>query len=490
MSTPSTSSSAPAGGTNAAHGTHGRTTGHGQRKGGGHDAADQFANLLSMLSASDDNLSGLTIDTLDTGPMADPLDPASLAGSDDANLAAMMQWAELPALGSGKARADTAGAAHSALSLPAGGTPPDAASGRPALGQASDPLLQGMQRLDKPEHLDPAGLARIATTNDATQTAAADLSGADRSPPVEPSSSVPTPTASGAATATSPSVEATPVRAASTRTTAGVRGANPAASAPTGTQALQQSHHQSAQAERVQLRLDATDPTALRSTLSLDKRFADGGDERPAGPIGPNGANGVTVPLAPAAAASVAGAELAGQTGGDTSGQPDGSRDLQSQDTGSDTLTGDAADDMARAEERLDSFATPNLHKASLRVGESDGDAIDIRLSMNGQALDLGFRTDDPETRAALARHAQGNLSDLLQRNGIQLGDVSVGAQNGQDSASGHPSGNGASTASNGQGALGSAARAGRGTDSSADPAPRTSSPARTNDGSGLDLFI
>ena len=52
MSTPSTSSSAPAGGTNAAHGTHGRTTGHGQRKGGGHDAADQFANLLSMLRAA------------------------------------------------------------------------------------------------------------------------------------------------------------------------------------------------------------------------------------------------------------------------------------------------------------------------------------------------------------------------------------------------------------------------------------------------------
>ncbi|MBS3998574.1 MAG: flagellar hook-length control protein FliK, partial [Hydrogenophaga sp.] len=56
-------------------------------------------------------------------------------------------------------------------------------------------------------------------------------------------------------------------------------------------------------------------------------------------------------------------------------------------------------------------------------------EAIDIRLSLAGQAVQVDFLTDSAEVRTSLQQHAGEALAHLLQRSGMQLGGVSVGAQ-------------------------------------------------------------
>jgi flagellar hook-length control protein FliK len=74
-------------------------------------------------------------------------------------------------------------------------------------------------------------------------------------------------------------------------------------------------------------------------------------------------------------------------------------------------------------------WSTQHLRHASLRVGEGTQDAIDIQLSMDGKELNVDFRTDSAEARATLSQQADQSLGNLLERSGIQLGGVSVGAQ-------------------------------------------------------------
>lgn len=42
--------------------------------------------------------------------------------------------------------------------------------------------------------------------------------------------------------------------------------------------------------------------------------------------------------------------------------------------------------------------------------------------------MSVNFRTDNADVRAGLNHHAGASLSDLMQRSGLQLSDVSVGA--------------------------------------------------------------
>jgi flagellar hook-length control protein FliK len=74
-------------------------------------------------------------------------------------------------------------------------------------------------------------------------------------------------------------------------------------------------------------------------------------------------------------------------------------------------------------------WSTQHLRHASLRVGEGTREAIDIQLSMDGKELNVDFRTDSAEARATLIQQADQSLGSLLERSGIQLGGVSVGAQ-------------------------------------------------------------
>jgi hypothetical protein len=137
-------------------------------------------------------------------------------------------------------------------------------------------------------------------------------------------------------------------------------------------------------------------------------------------------------------------------------------------------------------EEGMGAWSASGLRQASLRVGEAGEDAIDIRLSMNGQELDVTFRTDSADTRAELRQNAGDSLSDMLQRSGIRLGDVSVGAQTGQQPGGGQqaqtPPRNAASTAGTDE------VGATHGTESG--PAPTGSLRPRSDGSRPLDLFV
>lgn len=88
------------------------------------------------------------------------------------------------------------------------------------------------------------------------------------------------------------------------------------------------------------------------------------------------------------------------------------------------------ADAQAGDEPTVTHWGTQHLRHASLRVdGEGGEQAIDIQLSMKGQEVQVAFNTDNAEARASLREHAGESLGDLLNKSGIQLGGVSVGAQ-------------------------------------------------------------
>ena len=70
------------------------------------------------------------------------------------------------------------------------------------------------------------------------------------------------------------------------------------------------------------------------------------------------------------------------------------------------------------------------VRQATLRVGHGWQQALDVKLSMkNGQA-EIEFLTDHEAARSAIAQGGAEVLRELLAQSGIDLGQVSVGAQN------------------------------------------------------------
>ena len=133
----------------------------------------------------------------------------------------------------------------------------------------------------------------------------------------------------------------------------------------------------------------------------------------------------------------------------------------------------------------LGAWNPQNLRQASLRVGEGSEEAIDIRLSLAGEELNVDFRSDNAETRASLQQSAGAQLSDLLQRSGIQLGGVSVGAQQQGQGQPGQPGEPGSQAGTRGARApAASDAGAAASVQAPAQPRPRS-------DGSQpLDMFV
>lgn len=439
----------------------GRNGAQGARKPGGQDTgADLFANLLSLLSATNDTLP--VADGLPAELVQDAAEPTA-DGSGEAQLEAMMAWAALPT--SGAAASGTPGAVASGADPASRGLPGTAPEAGPAA-QAATPegapadTLQGLQVLDQPEALDEQTLAQL---------------------PAQTATDPQTDLGTGAAAAGNGAPPAAPTPAAAARP-----GAWRSTAQMAGTSALQQWHHTQAQAqptpaaERAAVRIDAGPALPLRSTIALDQRFAQATSDEVS----------VDTPLAAAplqgAVPMAGGADHTGQpgTGGEAGTEGDDTSDTR------DGLRSDARDETydealaqadAEAEERLDSFASPHLRQASLRIGEDGDNAIDVRLSLTGQELDLSFRTDSAEARAELRQSAEGTLADLLQRGGIQLGDVSVSDQRGQQGQQGPaaPSGRPA-----GPSARADTAAAPAGSAVPATPRPRS-------DGSRpLDLFV
>jgi hypothetical protein len=184
----------------------------------------------------------------------------------------------------------------------------------------------------------------------------------------------------------------------------------------------------------------------MRSTVLLDERFAqasaDSESASPSALVGTSGAGARSEALPAPTGAGGAGADTGQDTPSDLS---------QGFSTASDNP--DASEAAAQAAAEADdsaSWGVQHLRHASVRLGEPGEQAIDIQLSMAGQEVRVEFRTDDAQTRASLAQDGGAALGELLQRSGIDLGGVSVGAQaqqHGQDQPARTPQGQNAQAA-------------------------------------------
>jgi flagellar hook-length control protein FliK len=222
----------------------------------------------------------------------------------------------------------------------------------------------------------------------------------------------------------------------------------------------------------------------LRSTVALDNRFTE----------------------SVAAGTSLSGPSIAGGNAqgfqGDSSapGHRDASFAMAHTEGSDHTSTEEAflLETPTAPEDELDpnEFLNPGqLRHANVRVGDGTDEAIDIRLSMEGDTVSVNFRTDNADVRAGLNQHAGASLSDLMQRSGLQLSDVSVGAQSqqgsGQSGQSGQPSQSGSS-----HGQAGTKRISGRGNGSEIDAstasrngAGRAPQARRADGGPALDVF-
>lgn len=180
-----------------------------------------------------------------------------------------------------------------------------------------------------------------------------------------------------------------------------------------------------------------------RPTVALDERFAGtpapswsavarrelavDDDIRPGEPVGsrhggPHAASGegaLTIGAAGGAGSTGTDAGLGGDSG---QGGPAGGQEARRDDAGQPLSS--TAD-----ETEVTHWGAGHVRHASLRVGGDGQDAIDIRLQVQGQEVQIGFATDDAHTRELLREQAPQVLGELLQRSGVELGGVSVGAQ-------------------------------------------------------------
>ena len=372
-------------------------SGHGPEAG-----TDLFAAMLSLLSATTDIPpdTALTADAA-PGEAGDPLLTATDAPTDP--LAGLLGWpgAPLP-MTPGAGALSSSASATSAASNGVPLTPPGAAPvAAEALGTPKAGVdLQGMQRLEQPAAPDEQTLAALARSEG------------------DPRGTTPPTTAPS-----EPASSARPTAWRSTVTSA-------------TTSSVQQQHATQSLghslSERLQVRLETGNPVALRSTVTLDERF---------NPASTGDSPALSAGLAAHSQGSAAGA------GGFAGEQPGGGGDAGPDHSNALSADSEAADDSTRfdealtdqdADEGLGAWSSPTLRQASLRVGDGSEEAIDIQLSMTGQELNVAFRTDSADARAELRENAGESLADLLQRSGIQLGDVSVGSQ-GQQHRQGEP---------------------------------------------------
>lgn len=488
----STHSTTPSAGAHAS----GRSAGHGARRTGSDDStADPFSSLLSMLSASDPVTDGAGLaDALTAATTSTTLEPASPdthAPTGNEALAMMMGWLQLPSCGvasdgaTASARAEpgqpgellTAAGTASDMSglnpgplvstganLPATATPTGAA---PAANAQTGGGAPGLVSSEAGQPASPTELTGSTPTgtpgNDVRPVSEESTLALDRGQGASARKSPPQPTDSAAS------------GESSRRPTVRAAAAASAAATPS-TQAMQQSHALGAIADRAQWRIDIQQQSGVRSTLSLDERFNTEG--------GPGALPSLTAG-APASAGASTGPGGQEQGSGAFDGQPETGEEGSgaSHESGSpetDTSSASAAD------ESPDVWASPNLRQASLRVGEEGEDAIDVQLSMKGQDLDLAFRTDNADVRAELARQAGQTLSELLQRGGIQLGSVSVGAQTGQQE--GHSAGQPGQGTPTGTGTSGRSASAGE--NGSIQETAQDAVRPRSDGSRPLDLFV
>jgi flagellar hook-length control protein FliK len=357
---------------------------------------DLFASLLNLVS--DTRLEP------DATPL--PAEPSATdAPAEDAEepnpLTALLAWAT-PA-----SAAATPANTGSSNTTPASATAAPASTTAPALGKET-----ALPAAGKPEAggVDITGMTPVVDE----KIAAADLA-APASAPARPAFATPAARPAFASRMETPAQAGAPAMVWQR----GAVSSTDALQQQFASQAVQQPHH--------------APLSSVRSTVALDERFTltsvlnTSTTPREAGAElvlpGGGGARTAAFEAAPGVA-SPTGAE--GGATGDSMGGSSG-----------DTLPGDQTgqgQDGTRAEREAEGptvshWGTQHLRHASLRVGESGTDAIDIQLSMKGQEVQVAFQSDNAEARASLRESASDALTELLQRSGIQLGNVSVGTQ-------------------------------------------------------------
>lgn len=466
MSTPATASSGAS--QAAAPTTRSNATANGQRA-GTPAAGDNslFASLLGLLSATRDlpaDGAGLGVDdppapgrrTLGQGSDELGEDPALalLPEASDNPLAALLAWPGAPV------------AMDAAAELPGANPAGTGAASLPAAASAGNENLTGQ-----------AGQALATNAEGATGATPlpADMTVLDQ--PTEPDAQTLAALSRGNAGAEAlRNAQGQPATDA-TRNASGKGAAHPATWH--STTAIGNAAAQSVSTTRQAFNISVTGHTdslaaQVRSTVTLDDRF---------------NAAATTAPLA--AGAAGAGLVSAAMPGADAgSGQPGQSSEQASPEGAEYPLEeADASTPFETLTEEdaagLGAWNPQNLRQASLRVGEGSEEAIDIRLSLAGEELNVDFRSDNAETRASLQQSAGAQLSDLLARSGIQLGGVSVGAQQQGQGQPGQPGEPGSQTGTRGARApAASDAGAAASVQAPAQPRPRS-------DGSQpLDMFV
>ena len=84
-------------------------------------------------------------------------------------------------------------------------------------------------------------------------------------------------------------------------------------------------------------------------------------------------------------------------------------------------------------------WASQNTKRAAMRLDAGLRDALEVDVTLKDRQAHIHFRTDDVQARETIRAQAQTILSDLLARQGMDLGSVSVGTQAGD--ANGRSSG-------------------------------------------------
>lgn len=384
---------------NPAHAATARAQSHAVRPGAAQGGSDLFSSLLALVSATHD---APTLSATEGENGGEPPGKGLALGADAAEhnpLAGLIGWPGatplagsegMPAMASTTRPQATSSGGLGQAELP--GSKPDAATlaGRTPLQAdttAQGPSLQGMTLLETP------------VAPDASTLAALGRAGAD--------GTTAKPKAIGSEAAARP---------AAWRSTVGT-------AAHVAAQPLQ--HGQIAGSDRMHSVHQAL-VAPSRSTVALDERFA----------LTQTSEASLAAPGA--ITSTGAGSATGGQPQGGGAGSPGAAPDNHSPDAVAerneqpDSDTAFAAH-AQEAEEVVEAhWGMPQLRQASLRVGEAGEDAIEIQLALSGQELNVEFRTDNSEARDTLAQDASKALGDLLERSGIQLGNVSVGAQNQQ----------------------------------------------------------
>lgn len=435
------------------------TRAHPSRPGAAREGAgDLFSSLLALLSAGHDAPALATEDSDDGSELPGQARPITDEAPGHDPLAALLGWPgaaaqplaatpggdSAPGHASPTAPKPSAATASAPIQAPAAALPSAAASGPPQPGLN----LAGMTRLESPVSPDADTLTALGRTATGEARTSPNVLARDAAQPPAGSG-----IASGGAAA----------RPNAWRSTVGAA-ASVAAQAPQNSSAAGNDKVHSAHQAQV---------AQVRSTVALGERQGQ--------------LQASETPPAPAMGIAPAGHAADAQAQGGGSGSPGPGADADTPDAAAEriespgTETACQADSAREAEEITAAhWGTPHLRHASLRVGEAGETAIDIQLALAGQELHVDFRTDSADVRASLAQDARESLDDLLQHSGIQLGNMSVGAQSQQQGEHGRAPVPAAPSLGRGHPAAASGATIG------AAPAPRL-----RGDGSRpLDLFV